>query len=414
MTQETEDRRVASSDEVAHLTETVEELRARIATLEAGQAHTNGNGTGNGGGEGHSRRDLLRLAGAAAVGAAGGVVLRAMPAAAATGSNAVMGATNDANTTTNFIPTLNTSPSPLVQSLGQGVTPPTVAATASSTGPAFQSIPLIGAIGPGGTLPMIGAPAVADYPGFAPIQGVGGVATVSTSTGPVVVSEGINGFGSGSTGIGVSGDSDIGYGVVGGSGGIDIAALGTGRILQAPLPDGLLSSPPGGPPNYLPNDFELTRDQNGVVWISQPAPVGAATTAFWRRLNSLIPITPVRLIDTRNATGGIAGPLHSGQTYTWQVAGTDGIPASAIGVVANFTSTAFTGQGFFSAFPGGTAWPGTSTLNWPPGAELSAAGVANSSTVSLGTGGRAGKMSVFLSNNGITSHLIVDVIAYIL
>ena len=93
----------------------------------------------------------------------------------------------------------------------------------------------IGAIGAGGSLPPIGDdPLVTDYPGFAPIQGVGGKATIATPTGPLAVSEGINGFGFDPTGIGVVGESDKGYGVVGGGGGIDIAALGTGRMLQAP------------------------------------------------------------------------------------------------------------------------------------------------------------------------------------
>src|SRR5207244_9652439 len=120
----------------------------------------------------------------------------------------------------------------------------------------------------GGSLPPIGDPPVNDYPGFAPIQGIGGKATVTTSTGDKAVSEGINGFGFDPTGIGVLGESDKGYGVVGGGGGIDVAALGSGRMLQAALLDNHLTNPPAGPPTHTANDFEQVRDGNGVLYVS--------------------------------------------------------------------------------------------------------------------------------------------------
>ena len=266
------------SDEVVALTAQVEALQARLEKLESpasanGSSHPSANG-GQGGGGNQTRRDLLKLAGAAAAGAAGSIVLGAVPAAATNGLPVILGnsTTNDAATTTTIFPTTAMTPTPLFEALGQSVTTPVVGPTASSTPPASQSIPLIGAIGPGGSLPPIGNPPVNDYPGYAPIQGVGGVATVPdnsvTPPGTKVVSEGVNGFGSGPTGIGTTGESDSGYGVVGGSGGIDIAALGNGRIMMAPPPNSLLASPPSGPPTYLPNDFEMVRDQNGLLYVS--------------------------------------------------------------------------------------------------------------------------------------------------
>lgn len=256
-------------DEVARLMNQVEVLTARLEQLEAArQLEQNGDGQTRGP---HTRRDLLKLAGAAAAGAAGSIVLRAVPAAATDGGSVLLGvsATNDAAHTTDLSPTTGSAPSPLFQATGQGVpTNTTVSPTASTTAPTSQSIPLIGAIGPGGVLPPIGSPPVNDYPGFAPIQGVGGVATVATSSGPSVVSEGVNGWGGGRTGIGVTGESDVGYGIAGGSGGIDIAALGNGRMLQLALVNKLLTSPPAGPPNYVPNDFEQARDANGVMYHS--------------------------------------------------------------------------------------------------------------------------------------------------
>jgi hypothetical protein len=263
---------------------------------------------------------------------------------------------------------------------------------------------------------------VADYPGFAPIQGVGGIVTIATSGGAQQVSEGINGYGFGATGIGVTGESDVGYGVIGGSGGIDIAALGNGRMLQVTPPDTLLSNPPSGPPSYKPNSFEQVRDGLGVLWVSQPAPSGSLAAAYWRRLNSTIPITPTRIVDTRNAIGGIQGPLAAGSTYTWGpitgatiIGGINngkptGVDAHAIGILGNVTVTSYQGNGFVAVFPAGAAFdPNTSpsTLNFS-----TAWAWANAFTVLLGTGANAGKFSIYVG--GQSTHVIVDVVGYLI
>jgi hypothetical protein len=320
---------------------------------------------------------------------------------AATGDPILMGQTNTTGATTNIIPApgIVSGPSPILQALGQGVTPPVVPSNAPN-----QSIPLIGAIGPGGSLPAIGTPPVTDYPGFAPIQGVGGV-TVLTVGGPAI-SEGINGWGKGKTGIGITGESDLGYGVVGGSGGIDLAALGNGRILQLSLPvdpPSLLSDPPAGPPNYQPNDFEQVRDGNGVIWVSHQAPANSPAAAYWRRLNTMIPITPLRVVDTRSGLGGVSGIQPVGSTQTWALAGSNGIPASAVGLVGNLTAAFYTESGYLAIFPGGTAWPGNSTVNFSPASSA----WANFFVVLFGAGGN---VSVYM---GATSHVILDVVGYI-
>jgi hypothetical protein len=155
---------------------------------------------------------------------------------------------------------------------------------------------LIGAIGPGGTLPVVSG--VIDYPGFAPIQGVGGLATVAGA----VQSEGVNGWGGGSRGIGVTGESDIGYGVIGASGGIDLAAYGHGRFLQlALLPTGF-TSPPPGPPTYPPNDFEQVRDGIGVMYVSLPG--GTWIPVQLGGINqSLFSASTTKLLALRNSDG---------------------------------------------------------------------------------------------------------------
>jgi hypothetical protein len=409
-------------DKVAQLTAQVAELTARLEALEA-RPRTTQNGNGNGHDQApQSRRDLLKLAGAAAAGAAGSIVLGAIPAAATQGQPLVMGATNnDASTTTQILPTAAASPTPapLFEATGQGITgPTTVLPTPSANTPTSQTIPLIGAIGPGGTLPLIGNPAVRDYPGYAPIQGVGGLTYPAIGAKPY--SEGVNGWGGGSIGIGVVGESDTGYGVVGGSGGIDIGALGHGRVLQLSLPADMLASAPAGPPNYNnPNDFEQVRDSNGVLWLS-------GVSGTWRRANSLrvdIPtglaaFTPARLIDTRNSTGtpgsglGPNQPLQPGVTYIFgPFTNSNGLPADAIGIVGNLTAVGFTGAGYMTIFPAGVAAPPTSSVNFAP--PFQGSGWANACTVGFGTGANAGKISIRLSNNGITSHVILDVTAYL-
>src|SRR5260370_24729732 len=65
-------------DEVAQLTALIEEMKGRLERLEGGTPDTE---TGNG--NARSRRDLLKLAGAAAGRAAGAIVLRGVPAAPA-------------------------------------------------------------------------------------------------------------------------------------------------------------------------------------------------------------------------------------------------------------------------------------------------------------------------------------------
>ena len=109
---------VHRSDDVVQLRATVDALTARIEQLEGGSA-PNGHESG---GAPQSRRDLLKLAGAAAAGAAGSIVLGSIPAAAANGDPITLGTStgNDAGSTTDIYPTGGTAPSPLFQATGQG------------------------------------------------------------------------------------------------------------------------------------------------------------------------------------------------------------------------------------------------------------------------------------------------------
>src|SRR6059058_4930915 len=132
-------------DVVARLTAQVEALTARLDMLEGSPRHSeNGNGQNK---APQSRRDLLKLAGAAAAGAAGSILIGNVPAAATSGQPVLLGnaTTNDSATTTDLFPTNLTAASPLFQATGQGVATTThVDPTVSTTAPTSQSIPLIG------------------------------------------------------------------------------------------------------------------------------------------------------------------------------------------------------------------------------------------------------------------------------
>jgi hypothetical protein len=390
-------------DRVAQLSAQVEALTARLEALEtAPRSSENGNGHER---APQSRRDLLKLAGAAAAGAAGSILLGSVPAAATNGSPILLGnsTTNDAATTTDLFPSTVTTAAPLFQATGQGVpTGTNVPPTVSATGPASQTIPLIGAIAPGGVLPLLGTPATNDYPGFAPIQGVGGNTTVSftdPNTGLVTqkqFSEGVNGWGAGPTGVGVTGESDVGYGIGGGSGGIDVAAFGNGRILQLSLPNKMLKFPPAGPPKYSPNKFEQVRDGNGILWLSTAA-------GGWRPLNSVVPITPFRIYDSRPN----ARPANSlTDIAVAGVGGAAGVPADAIGVFGNLTVITPASDGFLAMFPAGGSAGGFNNLNYTRGVSA----MSNFVMIGLGTGGA---VTVYVSANGATFFLF-DVGGYII
>src|SRR5437588_407437 len=77
------------------------------------------------------------------------------------------------------------------------------------------------------------------------------------------------------------------------------------------------------------------------------------------------PLVPARLLDTRNGTGAVAGPLAGGSTLALQVTGRGGVPSTGVAaVVLNVTVTSPTTIGYLTVFPAGTAVPLASNLNF--------------------------------------------------
>ena len=308
-----------------------------------------------------SRRELLKLAGAAVVGAAGVAgagVLNAIPAAAADGSSLVLGA------------------------------------AASNTEATGTSLFLSGS----------------NLATILDLNGVGASGAQRVDGLTIQAQEG-----------GIAGNFNAAaFGTVG----PDVYLSGGGRLVQRQ------NVGPGTAPNFTPanNALESVRGDDGSFWMSRGsagAPLGTLKAA-WKRMNTVrvdsaagdgSAFVPVRVINTDPAVGpvvgGITGPLNSGATYTWSIAGANGIPADAVGIVGNITAVAYTSGGFLTMFPTGVTRPTVSSVNFAQAGTVFAWG--NHFTAGFGTGANAGKISIFIGLNAGTdnTHVIVDVFGFL-
>jgi Tol biopolymer transport system component len=126
--------------------------------------------------------------------------------------------------------------------------------------------------------------------------------------------------------------------------------------------------------------------------------------------STYVPVTPSRILDTREGLGAAAGKIGEKGTVDLQVTGTlrtgDGrsvtVPSSASAVVLNVTVTGTTAPTDVRAYPTGAAVVGASNLN----ADRNAT-VPNLVTVAVGSNGR-----VTLRNAAGSVHLIADLAGY--
>ena len=90
-----------------------------------------------------------------------------------------------------------------------------------------------------------------------------------------------------------------------------------------------------------------------------PAPTGspAAPPAA-----GFVPVSPVRVLDTRNGTGAPAGRVEAGCTVTLDLA-TSPVPGNASAVALSVTAAEAAEPGYVTVFPCGSALPYTSNLN---------------------------------------------------
>ncbi len=118
-------------------------------------------------------------------------------------------------------------------------------------------------------------------------------------------------------------------------------------------------------------------------------------------------LTPTRVLDTRNGTGGLSGPFtnHAARTFT-VTGGTSGVPSGATAVTGNLTVTGQTSSGYFFIGPVAANDPTSSTLNFPLGDDR-----ANAVSVALGGGGTL-SITFVGPSNGQSAQAIFDVTGY--
>lgn len=307
-----------------------------------------------------SRRRLLQwggMAAAAGLAAASGVALTTQTAHAADGDSLILGQSNTANHNT-----------ALVVSLTGGLLPPALSinSIANDNSIAFASV--------GGN------------------HGVGILGAASET-------DAFGVLGQSASGTGVGGQSS-------GSDGIDIAALGTGRLWQKPL--GSVGAPAAGSHKR----GEQVRDQNGALYIC----VADGVPGTWQKVAALdsaykggaigfLP-APIRLLDTRTGSAWTAGSNHTLQVTGVNVGGIS-VPAGAMGVVGNVTVVQPTGGGDLRLYPAGASLPGTSSINFAAGQII-----ANGVIVGLDS---AGRFSIQVDMPaGTSANVIFDASGFIL
>lgn len=151
----------------------------------------------------------------------------------------------------------------------------------------------------------------------------------------------------------------------------------------------------------------------GGIFLASAAPGPAEST--------IVPVSPARVLDTRNPTNlGLPGPFVSATSQKLQITGsiptsggaTTVVPAGATGVLLNVTAVSPTASGFIAVRPGdATGTPATSSLNVEAGKN-----VPNAVQVALPTtGANAGKIDITYDAYGTagpSTELLIDVVGY--
>jgi hypothetical protein len=115
------------------------------------------------------------------------------------------------------------------------------------------------------------------------------------------------------------------------------------------------------------------------------------------------PLSPARILDTREGNGAPKAKLGPGDTISLQATGRGGVPSTGVSaVVMNVTVTQPTASSVLTAWPSGEPQPNASNLNYVAGQT-----VPNLVVVKVGTGGKVNLRNFF----GAT-HVVADVVGW--
>jgi len=113
-------------------------------------------------------------------------------------------------------------------------------------------------------------------------------------------------------------------------------------------------------------------------------------------------VSPARILDSRDGTGGFSTPWGPWTIRSLPVAGIAGVPPDAKGVMINVTATNPSASSYLTAWPSGQPLPVASNLNFATGST-----VPNLAFVPLGGDGR-----IAIFNLVGTVDVVVDVVGY--
>lgn len=114
-------------------------------------------------------------------------------------------------------------------------------------------------------------------------------------------------------------------------------------------------------------------------------------------------ITPVRILDTREAAGLTGGVKLGTTALTVPAAGLFAIPQTATGLLINVTVAGPTTSGYLTVFPSDVPQPTVSNLNFAVGQTL-----ANFAAISLGNSG-----ALKVVNSAGSAHVMIDVLGWV-
>jgi hypothetical protein len=379
------------------------------------------------------RRGMLRMAGAAVLGAAGVAALKAVPASAATGGNFILGSGNDASSITSLTASAGSpglyvlaGPTGIEGVSGSGgVNEIGVAGGSKSglgTGVVGQSQSGTGVHGDATTGTGVYGTATTGTGvlGSAPTNGLG-VRGTAGGTGNAVRGEGVNGVGGFFWAPGGY-DVQLGYPVPGG-------AVGSGRLAMVGRLDTGGSAPPINPAFVTTTagsayfEHELIRGNDSSIWASRFAGSGTSQSR-WKRINAVRVDTadglggsfkPFRVKDTRLPSGSARKGANTMTVVPVAGLGTgaSAIPGDAIAVIGNLTATAYTGSGFLAIMPAGIV-EGTAPGNYNPASDPSSLNfITGQGAIANGfvCGLAGGSLQVWVGDH--SSHFIVDITGYL-
>jgi hypothetical protein len=154
----------------------------------------------------------------------------------------------------------------------------------------------------------------------------------------------------------------------------------------------------------------------GTVWRVNMASAVASPPNWQTSIGQLstdagstyVPITPVRVLDTRVGTG-LSGRFQSNIARSFQITGaiTDigPIPPDAVAITGNVTEVQQTAVGYVAVTPRPTNKPKSATVNFPVGDARN-----NNVTTAIGPNGMIS--ATYVAGSGKTTHLVFDVTGF--